>query len=235
MKISVCMATYNGEKFVKEQIDSILCQLGQDDEIIISDDGSSDNTINIIESYGDSRIKLYHHNTERGYTKNFENALQHATGDIFFLSDQDDVWTPGKVNVMKAALNNSNLAMSDAIIVDEKLQTIYPSHFQRAKVKAGFWHNFAKTRYVGACMAFDKNVYNAILPFPNNQKLCVHDYWITLLSECCFKVKLINEPLIKYRRHDNNLTGETSSRTMYVKIFSRIYTLKQILVRYICI
>jgi len=229
------MATYNGEKFVKAQIDSILCQLSQNDEIIISDDGSSDETINIIKSYDDSRIKLYHHDSEHGYTKNFENALKYATGDVFFLSDQDDVWMTNKVDVLIEALNNSDLVMSDAIVVDEKLQTIYSSHFKRAKVKAGFWHNFAKTRYVGACMAFNKNVYNAILPFPKNQKLCVHDYWITLLGECCFRVKLINQPLIKYRRHDNNLTGESSDRAMHVKIFSRIYALQQILVRRICI
>lgn len=234
MKISVCMATYNGEKFIKEQIDSILCQLGPNDELVISDDGSTDDTIKIIKSYDDSRIYVHHHKTDRGYTKNFENALNHATGDIFFLSDQDDVWMIDKVPTLLKYLEESDLVMSDAMVVDENLNVIYPSHFQRANVKKGFWINFAKTRYVGACMAFNKKVYDAVLPFPPNQKLCVHDYWISLLGELYFKTKLIKEPLIKYRRHGKNLTGEKSNRSPYVKVASRLYTFFLIIKKSTC-
>lgn len=94
--ISVCMATYNGEEYIKEQLESILCQLGEMDEIIISDDGSTDNTLNIIESYNDSRIKIHINTGKHGFVYNFENALQKAKGEYIFLSDQDDIWLPEK-------------------------------------------------------------------------------------------------------------------------------------------
>ena len=89
--VSVCMATYNGEKYIKEQIDSILSEIKENDEIVISDDNSTDCTVEIIKSYNDDRIKLYHSNA-RNFKKNFENARNKAKGDIIFLSDQDDVW-----------------------------------------------------------------------------------------------------------------------------------------------
>ena len=95
MIVSVCMATYNGEKYIREQIDSILPQLSDSDELVISDDGSSDSTIDIIQGYNDRRIRLYH-NTRHGVTWNFENALRQSRGDVIFLADQDDVWKPGK-------------------------------------------------------------------------------------------------------------------------------------------
>ena len=95
--ISVCMACYNGEKFIQEQVDSIICQLGLDDELIISDDGSNDRTLDILFSYEDSRIKILHNRACHGFVGNFENALSHAKGDYIFLSDQDDIWKKEKV------------------------------------------------------------------------------------------------------------------------------------------
>ena len=106
------MATYNGEKYIKEQVDSILKQLGPEDEIIVSDDGSKDATIETLRSYCDVRIKIYHHtscgaNSFEKASSNFENALTKATGDIIFLSDQDDIWTDDKVKVMVDGLKNN--------------------------------------------------------------------------------------------------------------------------------
>ena len=96
-KISVCIATYNGERYIREQLDSILSQLSLDDEVIISDDGSKDSTIEIISSYLDSRIKVFKNNGKHGYVGNFENALNHSSGDFIFLSDQDDIWELQKI------------------------------------------------------------------------------------------------------------------------------------------
>ena len=90
--ISVCIATYNGEKYIKEQLLSILPQLGKKDEVIISDDHSTDNTLDIVKGLNDNRIKIVMNNREKGYTSNFENALSYAIGDYIFLSDQDDIW-----------------------------------------------------------------------------------------------------------------------------------------------
>ena len=98
--ISVCMASYNGEKYIKEQIDSILKQLSDEDELVISDDGSTDNTLSVIQSIHDKRIKLIHNQGEHGYSRNFENALKNSKGDYIFLSDQDDVWKDNKVETI---------------------------------------------------------------------------------------------------------------------------------------
>jgi glycosyltransferase involved in cell wall biosynthesis len=95
--ISVCMATYNGAKYIKEQMDSILCQLGKDDEVVVSDDGSTDSTLDIVAEYGDSRIKIVRNTGAHNFIRNFENSLKAAHGDYIFLADQDDVWLPDKV------------------------------------------------------------------------------------------------------------------------------------------
>ena len=102
--ISVCMATYNGEKYIELQLRSILPQLSEDDEVIVSDDASTDQTLDVVRRLNDNRIKIVHHETDHGYTRNFENALKYAKGDYIFLSDQDDEWLPEKVQVTLQAL-----------------------------------------------------------------------------------------------------------------------------------
>src|SRR5688500_13094934 len=96
--VSVCMATKNGATFIKEQLDSILPQLATDDEIIISDDCSGDDTLTVIRAFQDPRIRLLESSSEKGITRNFESSLNASKGDYIFLADQDDVWLPGKVN-----------------------------------------------------------------------------------------------------------------------------------------
>ena len=95
------MATYNGAKYIKEQLDSIIPQLREDDELIVSDDASKDDTLKIVESYNDPRIKIFH-NENHGVAHNFENAMREATGDLIYFADQDDVWLPGKLDKMEA-------------------------------------------------------------------------------------------------------------------------------------
>ena len=85
--ISVCVATYNGEKYIKEQLLSILSQIGLNDEVVVSDDHSNDSTIDIVKSLNDKRVKIIYNEGNRGYTSNFENALKHAKGDYVFISD----------------------------------------------------------------------------------------------------------------------------------------------------
>lgn len=233
MKISVCMATYNGEKYIKEQIESILCQLGDDDELIISDDGSTDDTIKIVNSLSDYRINLIKNNNERGYTKNFENALSASTGDVIFLADQDDVWVENKLEICLDALKDKHFVVSDNIITDEFLVTLKSSHFLEFNTKKGFLRNFLLPRYVGACMAFRKEVLNKSLPFPPNSKLCAHDYWISLIAELYFDVEKINQPLILYRRHCSNTSsgGKKSKNSITHKIKVRAYTAYHLFMR----
>ena len=138
--ISVCIATYNGEKYIKEQLDSIINQIKEDDEIVISDDNSTDRTLEIINSYKDKRIKIYHSNA-RNFKKNFENALGNANGDIIFLSDQDDVWIDGKYEMCVSALQKYDLVVTDSTVVDENLNIIYPSFFSYYKSGPGIIKN----------------------------------------------------------------------------------------------
>jgi len=234
IRISVCMATYNGEKYIEEQIKSILNQLSINDEVIISDDNSIDNTIRIIENLKDNRIKIFYNQSQKGYTRNFENALNHSSGDVIFLSDQDDVWIEGKVENVLRKLENSTLVVTDAEVTDGNLLTLYKSHFENSGVKTGFWINFIKTRYIGACLAFKRELLSKALPFPKKQSLCQHDYWIVIVAEFYYKVSLIRIPYIKYRRHGANASngGLTKSSNSFIKkILVRVYCLFNLILR----
>lgn len=230
--ISVCIATYNGEKYIKEQIDSIIKQLSDEDEIIISDDGSKDNTIEIIKKIDDKRIKIYNHTENHGFIKNFENALKYAKGDYIFLSDQDDVWMDNKVEkTMECLKNNANLVISDCITVDDNNNVIDKSRFKTFNIKKGFFRVMIKSRFLGCCMAFDKKMLEAILPFPKKYDLVEHDIWIATVGMRYFNVDLINEPLIYYKRHDNNSSdgGFSKGYPLINKINRRIYRYFEIL------
>lgn len=244
--ISVCMTTYNGERYIKEQLDSILCQLSDNDEIIISDDGSTDKTISIINSYNDSRIKLYHHFKRKqkfnfGYvSKNFENALKNTNGDYIFLADQDDVWLENKIERQVLALQNADLVLSDCKVVNESLDLIVESKFDLENVQIGFFKNIYKSGYLGCCMAFNKNFLKYILPMPDNVP---HDLWIGLIAENKGKFALLNEKTILYRRHDNNVSATSpllnekhnnlpkNNNTLFFKFLYRFWTLKAYLIR----
>lgn len=233
MKISVCIATYNGEKYVEEQLLSILKQIDKDDEIIVSDDNSTDSTLKVINNINDSRIKVFINTNEKGYTKNFENALKRASGDVIFLSDQDDVWLENKVEIILERLKSVDFVVSDNIIVNENLKLLFDSHYKLFNTKKGFIRNLLLPRYVGACMAFNRKVLDMCLPFPQSSELCAHDYWICLIAEFYFRTSMIYEPLILYRRHGANVStgGNKSNNTLIHKIKVRIYTLFHLLYR----
>ena len=218
--ISVCMATYNGGKYLNEQIDSILLQLSENDELIVSDDGSTDNTIAILESYNDRRIKILHNLGRHGCNANFENALQHAVGDYIFLSDQDDVWVEDKVEVCLANLQSADLVVHDCFVTDGNLNITQPSFFKFRKSKRNFAYNIFVNSYVGACMAFKRSVLHYSLPIPPSL-LIYHDGWIASLADIMGRVSFVNKPLIYFRRHDSN-TSQSARKSS----FSVAYQLK---------
>lgn len=222
--ISVCIATYNGEKYIKEQIDSILPQLSNNDELIISDDNSTDRTIEIIQQINDSRIKIFF-NKEKGYTSNFENALKKVNGDIIFLSDQDDIWTSNKVEVCKNQLNNFDLVVSDCKIINDRNEIISDSYFEIRSVKKTALGNIFKFSYLGCCLAFRSEILKKALPFPSNRELCTHDNWLFLVGSFLFKHKVLKDKLIFYRRHESNVStgGLISTTSTFFKIKYRIY------------
>jgi len=233
--VSVCIATFNGEKYIQEQLSSILKQLNNSDEVIISDDHSTDNTLEVIQSFNDSRIKIFINDKEKGYTRNFENALEKASGEIIFLSDQDDVWMDDKVKKSLRLLEENDFVVSDAQVVDNDLKTLAKSNFELRNVQHGFFNNFIRCRYLGACYAFNKKVLEKSLPFPKNSEYIPHDYWIYMIAISNFKVSVIHEPLIQYRRHNSNTSngGDKSSNSLFKKVKIRAYLLLELFKRYL--
>ncbi|MDF2181402.1 glycosyltransferase family 2 protein [Neptuniibacter sp. CAU 1671] len=221
MKLSVCMAVYNGSCFVGDQLVSILSQLNADDEVIVSDNNSSDSTLDVIRSFNDPRIKIVHENIP-GVIYNFQNALRHATGDIVFLADQDDVWLPDKVSVVLEALRDADLVVHDARVVDAELNLLSDSLFKVVKSSPGFFKNLFRNSYVGCCMAFRRDVLDQALPIPKG--IGMHDWWIGLVAEVQFRVMFIDQPLLNYRRHVASVsaTADVSNATISTKLCWRV-------------
>jgi len=198
------MAIRNGELFLKQQVDSILPQLGLHDELVCSDDSSTDSSLKILESYSDNRIKIIHSSTKNNHVKNFEQALSYCTGDFIFLSDQDDVWESNKVKLVKPQLQFYDLVMTDCSLIDENNHELALSIFKLQKSKSGLIKNLVKNTYMGCCMAFTRKVLEKAIPFPRHLK--AHDQWIGLIAEKYFNVYFLPRPLVKYRKHKNNFT-----------------------------
>ncbi len=247
-KISVCMATYNGERFISRQLQTILSQLLPDDEIIISDDSSTDKTVEIIRAFSDSRIYL----CDRGQTfdsriypykpgqtfhspcYNFEHALKQATGEIIFLSDQDDEWKDGWVEDALTALRDVSLVVCDADMIDAEGKLRSPSEvktFLKRPRKPGFIQNLYRNSYTGCCCAFRREILEVALPFPAG--LPEHDWWIGLVADTFFSTKFIRDRKVRYRRHgsNNSPTGAKSTNPLTVKFRMRWNIGKALLMR----
>ncbi|MDT2758356.1 glycosyltransferase family 2 protein [Enterococcus xiangfangensis] len=219
-RISVCMATYNGRHFIEEQLNSIFPQLSEYDELIISDDHSTDGTWEFLLELKakEPRIKLFQ-NKGRGVIANFTNAIQQSTHSIIFLSDQDDVWQPDKVEKMLPYFENpqTQVVVSDLVIVDNEFKVLAPSYQAMRRTRAGFWHNLVKSSYIGAGMAFRSEFKAIILPIPPTVPM--HDMWIGLLADYYHGVVFIPDPLVYYRRHGLNASEikTTASRIQQFK------------------
>lgn len=218
MKISVALAAYKGEQYIAEQIESILSQLGENDELIVSDDFSSGETRFIVENLSsqDKRI-IYIEGPGKGVVKNFENALKACSGDVIFLSDQDDVWLPGKVEaVMNEFRSGAQLVLHDASITDADLNITAPSCFEIHGANGSFAKNLIKNTFVGCCMAFTKELLNQTMPFPEG--IAMHDWWIALIAlRSKQKTVLLRKSLILWRRHGDNVTGGKTSAVQKIR------------------
>ncbi len=218
MKISVALAAYKGEQYIAEQLESILSQLGENDEIIVSDDYPQGNTRGIVMKYQfqDKRIR-YIEGKGKGVVKNFENALSACSGDVIFLSDQDDVWMPDKVEcVMEEFCNGADLVLHNASVTDSALNITEPSYFAVHGSNASFARNLIRNSFVGCCMAFKKETLRCSLPFPEG--LAMHDWWIALVAlKNNQKVVLLEKPLIKWRRHAATVTGGKTGLLQKIK------------------
>lgn len=220
--VSVCMATYNGSLYIEEQIKSILEQLDKDDEIIVCDDQSTDNTPPLIKQLNDTRIILVQLKHSGSPIKVFEEALKRVRGKYIFLSDQDDVWLPGKVRTCLKQLQSADCVVTDCQVTDKQLNITASSFYQINRTRPGFWYNLLiKNGYLGCCMAFKKEMLAHILPFP--PQIPMHDIWIG--NRCALSGKVVFEPrpLLLFRRHKHNTsnTAAKSPFSLYKKLLFR--------------
>lgn len=210
-KISVAMCTYNGERFVEEQLKSMLNQTYKNFEIIITDDGSSDNTIEIINKYisKDDRIKLYINENNLGFVKNFEKSISLCTGDYIALADQDDIWKINKLEYFIENIKENILIYSDAILIDDKGESlnaflIAPKNqlVSGSNNKAFLLSNCVS----GNTLMFKKELINEILPIPKNTRF--HDMWIAFVASTYGSIIAVDEPMTYYRRYEQQITNK---------------------------
>lgn len=209
IRASVAMAVYNGERYIREQIDSILTQLGAEDELVISYDRSTDGTRAIIDGYAaaDSRVRVVE-NTNPGVQNNFSNAVMACRGEYIFLSDQDDVWLEGKVErVLEAfARTGADLVVHDGGIADSLLKPTGETFFGVYGTYNSPIRNIIKGNFWGCCMAFRAKWRPLLCPFPNKHKVG-HDLWIGVVLGFRGRITRIPECLMLHRIHGSNVTA----------------------------
>ena len=214
--IDILLATYNGEDYIKEQLDSIINQTYTNIQILINDDCSTDTTKEILQEYEqkDSRIKVKYNSKNIGYKKNFEELLKRVEHQYFMLSDQDDYWLPEKVekSLKKIEKENADLVFTDLQVVNENLKEITPSlvkymNFKKNIKKYNDYRLvFLRNCVTGCTIISKKELIQKYIPIPQEYPM-VHDWWIALIISQQGKLSFLDEPTIKYRQHGDNQLG----------------------------
>jgi glycosyltransferase involved in cell wall biosynthesis len=231
MMRSVVLAAYEGSQFIGTQLDSIVAQLARDDEVIVSDDASRDETVEIVAGRNDPRIRVLRNPRRLGYVKNFERAIASARGEYIVFSDQDDVWLPNKLSAVCAALERTPCVVSDAIVVDESLRELHASYFQLRQVTSfTFTSTFVKPCFIGATMACRRSYLETLMPFPSGVP---HDFWISLNAAWEGNLEIIRDPLILYRRHPStaSVSATAAKRQATTILRERLAMAKYLFVR----
>lgn len=205
------MAAYQGERYIALQLRSILEQLAPGDEVVVVDDCSTDNTYGEVSAIDDPRIVLIRNTTNRGVLRTFEAALSRARGQIILLSDQDDIWLPGKVDATLSAFGldpQLMLLTSDAILIDEHGNELERSYYaKRGKFRADLWSNLLICKFLGCTMALRMELLTRAWPFPRDTRIH-HDIWLGCVNALIGgKTRYISDSLVAYRRHAENVTG----------------------------
>ena len=217
------MAVHNGGRFLGEQVESILAQLQDDDELVVIDDASSDDSVAWLESIGDARIRLHRNPSNVGIRVTFELGFTRARHDMVFLCDQDDVWLAGKRDAFVAAfLNDSNVVvvLSDAELIDADGAVISPSFMAtRGGFRGEWWNTIMKNRYLGCSMAVRRGLFAFALPIPAGAPM--HDMWLGAIGSIVGHVVYLPEIYLRYRRHGHNATPSTR-RSIPVMLVGRV-------------
>ncbi len=228
-QIDILLATYNGEKYLREQLDSILNQTYENIQLIISDDCSKDDTRNILKQYEekDRRVKVYYQDENIGCIKNFEFLLKQVKNKIYMLSDQDDIWMPEKIEKTYQKLEDekADLVFGDLEVVDSELKMLYPSFndFMKLSRKIKKYGNTQQLNYLYNCVTgctimARKDWIDKILPLPVNSKYVLHDHWIGLMISLKGKLAYLPEKYIKYRQHEDNEVGTDKISHQFKKL-----------------
>ena len=215
--ISIAMATYNGARFIREQLDSILAQTITDWELVVCDDCSSDETVSILQEYitKDSRIQLHRNPQNLGFKRNFEQSISLCKGDYIALCDQDDIWYPTHLEILVNQIGNYSLSIGNSDIVDsnnnflnKKMSDtdalyIIPEDSKKLLYRALLNSN----PFQGAAMLLKKEFANKCLPIPNDIRF--HDTWISACACALDGIIYSFNPIIRYRQHNKNVTIES--------------------------
>ena len=217
LMIDILMATYNGEKYLREQIDSILEQSYTDFRLLISDDCSTDKTRNILNEYveKDNRVVVFLQNKNLGVVKNFEYLMNKVESEYFMFSDQDDFWYKDKIkkSLKRIEEMDCDLVYSDLEVVNQNLDIIYSSYwklkgfYKKIKKYNNFESLYLNNFVKGSTMLVKSKWIEKILPLPEKSKYILHDYWTALIVSRFGKMAYIDEPLVKYRQHIKNRIG----------------------------
>ena len=232
VRVSVCMATYNGQEYVAEQIQSILSQLSPEDELIVVDDASKDSTLDVVRRLEDPRIVLLPSAENKGYVASFEKAVSVSRGEYIMLSDQDDIWLPGRVETLVRALQTKDFAASNFTVFGGPANRYHKTQLKESD--SGRWvANLVTTwigirPYYGCTMAFRAAAKKQILPFPEFLTE-THDQWIAIVANLNRSMVHVAAPTVARRLHDENTTPK-SRRPVAVILRARVMLLRAIFV-----
>lgn len=223
--VSVCMATYNGERFLREQVESILSQMQQNDEFVIVDDASNDGTIDFLNSIGDPRIRVYRNELNIGHVKSFSKVMGLAKGRYILMADQDDIWIEGRLSVIKEALmSGSALVSTNSEFIDSDGNYIIPLHPDLVEADSErYFTNIiriftGKAYYDGCTMGMKKDLLRLVLPIPDYVES--HDLWIAMAANTIRSNRHLSVYTLRRRVHGNN--ASVVSRSLYMKLMSRV-------------
>ncbi|MCT9624486.1 glycosyltransferase [Pseudarthrobacter equi] len=232
VRVSVCMATYNGQDYVAEQVQSILSQLTAEDELVIVDDASKDSTLDVVRRLQDPRIVLLPSAENKGYVASFEKAVSASRGEYIMLSDQDDIWLPGRVEKLMGALQTKDFAASNFTVFGGPANRYHKVQLKESDSNR-WMANLVTTwigirPYYGCTMAFRAAAKKLILPFPEFLTE-THDQWIAIVANLNRSMVHVAAPTVARRLHDENTTPK-SRRPVAVILRARIMLLRAIFV-----
>ncbi len=225
--ISIAMATYNGENYLREQVESILRQSIQDFELVIGDDNSSDGTFDILERYShnDNRIRVFKNSVNLGFKKNFDKIIRRCQGEYIALCDQDDIWTPDHLETLVTLIGDKMLACGNTELIDGEGHRIGMTlkemeafdHIPESDLSRAYSVFFFRNPFQGASMLMKKEFFTVALPIADGVQY--HDTWFSMVS-CFYGGGVYTDKIIGYyRMHGNNVTGNRIVRKSRFRFF----------------